>query len=454
MTQPPQMPLEPGAYPQAVRPTYTAGQGGYRAQGQPQQAPHGSAIGVGGGAQASEQQGAPPLRYSTQSAGRSSGEMRATAALARSRAWARPASIGLRLLSFTIDLLIAGLLATVASVALGHWLFALIVLLEYAVIVMILESRTGATPAQFMLRIRTTRDDSPFSLGFARALGRALVQAAGSLLAGIGGWIVVATAASDPKKANRSIADRVGQALVVKVPTRAERAAEAERAAALAAHGPRVSITRAGAAPIAMQQVPTRQYAVRTPGQSALVPQAGVSAQLPAPIAPPPLTSYEVPWESRYNEPGLPMYEGSASAPAAPFASVVAAASAIPAAPAAPEAAAQRVLLRLSFDTGQSQLVAAEGSILLGRKPDASTHDEQLVSVRDPDGTVSKTHLRIDVQSDTLWLADLGSTNGSEVFDEMGEGTELRTGHPVRFEVGSRVRIGHRSFTIAIVEGV
>lgn len=100
---------------------------------------------------------------------------------------------------------------------------------------------------------------------------------------------------------------------------------------------------------------------------------------------------------------------------------------AAPVAPSAP-APARVDSLRLTFDTGQSQIVAAAGVIHLGRKPEASAGDEQLVTVRDPDGTVSKTHLRIELRGDEIWLTDLGSTNGSEMFDEVDDGTELREG--------------------------
>lgn len=360
----------------------------------------------------------------------------------------------MRLLAYTIDVLLAVLTATVAGVLVGHWLVALIVLIEVAVIVLVIESRTGATPAQLMLRMRTTRDDSPFSLGFPRALARGLVQAAGSLVAGVGGWIVVASASSDPLKAKRSIADRAGRALVAKVPTAAEREAEAQRMAELAAYGPRVSITRAGAAPIALQHVPARQYAVRTPSmlhagvpgpaagsavhsgvdaqvQNALVAQA---PKLPTPVAPPQSAIQGAPWNEAPSAPNAPIAPRIAPDPVASVQPL-------------------RSLLRLTFDTGQSQTVTAEGVIYLGRKPELVVGDEQLVTVRDPDGTVSKTHLKIEVRADGIWVTDQGSTNGSELFDEVDEAIELLSGERARFEEGSRVRIGHRSFTIAVVEG-
>lgn len=436
MTQQPyaqQQPYSVQQQPAPARPSYTAGTGLYPAAQRPTEGP----------GWAPQQ---PEVTAPAQPSVAPTSAKRLAAALERSRFWARPASTGLRLLSYTIDALVATLLALAAWLVTSSLLLGAILLLEYLVIIVVVEARTGATPAQLMLRIRTTRDDSPFSLGAGRAALRALVQGAGSLVLVVGGWIVVATSAADAQRAGRSIADRAGRALVVKVPSKADREAESQRAVELAARGPRVSITRPGELPVELQNLPARQYTVRTPVvappprhsvQETVVEQAPLSHVAPVVQA--------VPDEGAM--PAAPVYRRGQTS----YRSGAAAAVAPTPEPAYEPAAASALLL--GFDTGQRVEVPAGSSVNLGRKPEPTADDDRLVVVQDPDGTVSKTHLRIEHRSGTVWLIDQGSTNGTEIFDEEGRGTVLRQGERVLLEEGSRVRIGHRSFTVANVEG-
>ena len=466
--------------PEAARPSYTAGAGLYpaarRAAGEPGWAP-----------QPDADPGARPSGAPTPA-------QRLATALGRSRFWARPASTGMRLLGYTIDALVTVLFALAAWLATSSPLLAAIVLLEYLVIVVVIEARTGATPAQLLLRMRTTRDDSPFSIGFGRAALRALVQGVGSLVLFVGGWIIVATSAADAQRAGRSIADRAGRALVVKVPSKADRAAESQRAAELAARGPRVSVTRPGELPVELQNLPARQYTVRTPvvappprrstppagegAQGAEMPVAPIVQTPVAPVAPVAPVGLGALGESAAPEapaaPAAPVYRrgqmsyrGGAAAgtgfDAAVASVALGASAAIAPMSEAPEASAPSrepayepavpSALLLGFDTGQRVEVPAGSSVNLGRKPEPIADDDRLVIVQDPDGTVSKTHLRIEHRSGAVWLIDQGSTNGTEIFDEEGRGTVLSKGERVLLEEGSRVRIGHRSFTVATVEG-
>ncbi|WP_244303023.1 FHA domain-containing protein [Leucobacter coleopterorum] len=109
--------------------------------------------------------------------------------------------------------------------------------------------------------------------------------------------------------------------------------------------------------------------------------------------------------------------------------------------------------LLLTFDTGQRAQLPIPVTVNLGRRPDPTEAEDQLLVVQDPESSVSKTHLRLDYRGESVWVTDLGSTNGSEIFDDTGEGTPLSRGVRVRLDDGSRVRIGRRSFTAAIVQG-
>jgi predicted component of type VI protein secretion system len=109
--------------------------------------------------------------------------------------------------------------------------------------------------------------------------------------------------------------------------------------------------------------------------------------------------------------------------------------------------------LLLTFDTGQRAQLQVPVAVNLGRRPELSDAEDQALVVQDPENSVSKNHLRLEYRGASVWLTDLGSTNGSEIFDDSGAGMVLAPGSRVRLEDGSRVRIGSRSFTVATVRG-
>lgn len=420
---------------------------------------------------------------------------RLAAALARSRAWARPAGAGARVAAFTIDLVVVLLIAVLAWVFTKSLLIGVVALLEAAVILAVLEARTGVTIGNLLLRMRTVRDDAPFSPGVARGAARALVQGAGSLVAFVGGIAVAATSAGDPMRMGRSIADRAGRTLVVKVPSNAERQAWAQGAEAWAASAQATGMAQAPAAahqeqpaqpqrvpqPVApMQhvapvaqvpqqaqpqqrpqaqaqpqvhaqpQVQQRPQAQSQPQPAARPQQPAVSvAQAPAGQAVPPILRAPAP--ARGPATGtVPPAAGNAQAMPAGVVPVDAP-IAMPPQPVRHVEVGEQLLL--TFDTGQRAQLSIPVAVNLGRKPDRTEQDDQLVVVQDSEGTVSKTHLRLDYRGDSVWLTDLGSTNGSEILDDTGEGSLLAKGSRVRLEDGSRVRIGNRSFTVATVRG-
>lgn len=424
---------------------------------------------------------------------------RLAAALARSRAWARPAGAGARVAAFTTDLLVVLLIAALTWVFTKSLLIGVVVLLEAAVILAVLEARTGVTIGNLLLRMRTVRDDAPFSPGVARGAVRALVQGAGSLVGFVGGIAVAATSAADPMRMGRSVADRAGRTLVVKVPSNAERQAWVQGAEAWAASAQAMGAAQAPAvahqagarqqpaqpqrvapsvapmqhvAPAAQvpQQVqpqqrpqaqpqpqahaqpqPQQRPQVQSPPQpAAQAQQPAVSvAQAPAGQAVPPILRAPAP--ARGPATGtVPPAAGNAHAMPAGVVPVDAP-IATPPQPVRHVEVGEQLLL--TFDTGQRAQLSIPVAVNLGRKPDRTEQDDQLVVVQDSEGTVSKTHLRLDYRGDSVWLTDLGSTNGSEILDDTGEGSLLAKGYRVRLEDGSRVRIGNRSFTVATVRG-
>src|SRR5690606_35679407 len=118
--------------------------------------------------------------------------------------------------------------------------------------------------------------------------------------------------------------------------------------------------------------------------------------------------------------------------------------------PPAPKVEVREHLL-LTFDTGQRERLPTPVVVNLGRKPERTDDDDRLIVVKDSEGSVSKTHLRLEYRRGSVWLTDQGSTNGTGIFDDSGEGARLHPGVRVRLEEGSRVRVGKRNFTVATV---
>lgn len=332
---------------------------------------------------------------------------------ARARLWANPASTRTRIAAYSIDAAVVIAAGAATAFISESFVLTAIVTLQLALLLVIAEARTGATAGNLLMRIRTTRDDVPYSLGIGRSVLRAVVQGAGFAVGAVGAWVIVATGLADPHRMGRTWSDRVGRALVVKVPRPdelkalsswlTERHAKGElgEPAALAAQAP------AAPADAAPAPRPQQHYQAATLGTGAHA--QALSGTLDAPLVP-------------------------AEAP-----------------PTHVEKAGPQVLL--TFDTGQRDFFAIPGVINLGRRPDRHAAEDRTLAVTDPDRSVSKTHLRIECRPDSIWLTDLESTNGSEIFDDSGNSHLLAPGQRVRLDEGARVRVGNRSFTIAAVAG-
>ena len=78
--------------------------------------------------------------------------------------------------------------------------------------------------------------------------------------------------------------------------------------------------------------------------------------------------------------------------------------------------------------------------VILGRRPvaDAAFPGAQLVAIQD--GTVSKTHARLELRDDAWYITDLDSTNGVLFATLMG--TEVEAPPGVEVEAGDRFLLG------------
>ena len=108
----------------------------------------------------------------------------------------------------------------------------------------------------------------------------------------------------------------------------------------------------------------------------------------------------------------------------------------------------------LEFSDGQH--VRTSGHAIVGRNPsldnladqlDGAT-DATLVTLQDPKKALSRTHFAIGQYEDTLWVADLGSGNGTVLTYPNGSTHNLEPG--VRYEVdpGCRIQAGPYSLIV------
>jgi hypothetical protein len=320
------------------------------------------------------------------------------------------ATTGAQVAAFTIDVLAVAAVATAVWFATGEAVFAGLAVVEMAVGLWVLEARTGATIGNAVLRLRASRDDAPFSPGIGRALVRRLLTGVGFLALGAGAWVVVASGAWDKNGRGRGWADNAARTQVVALPPKVGRTGFEGAGARAAADAPVVL-----SAPQVMSTL-ARQHSVDEDSVS----------------------------QSQTGAPGASFAEGKA-APAA------AAAPVAPASAALPENADGTILL--VFDTGQRVQFPTPVAVNLGRNPAATEPSDMLVTVADPEQTVSKTHLRLEHSRGRTWVTDGGSTNGTDLLDDEGGVTTLAPGNRVLLDEGVRVRIGNRAFTISLILG-
>ena len=113
-----------------------------------------------------------------------------------------------------------------------------------------------------------------------------------------------------------------------------------------------------------------------------------------------------------------------------------------------PSVPAPRVHLHLRFDTGEE--LDVEGDGLVGRSPATEPGVAHVVSIDDPDRSISKAHLAFGPEPGgrRLWVVDRGSTNGTVLVDPDGTSVALPPGTRAVVERGWTVRFGRRSLLV------
>lgn len=331
------------------------------------------------------------------------------------------ASVGAQVLAFSIDVALVVAVSVAVLLISGSAVFGTLAAAELIIFLWVLEARTGATVGSALLRLRASREDSPYSPGIGRSFVRRIIVGAGFLGAVVGAWVVVASAAWDKNGKNRGWADIAAHTQLVAVPPRrrpAPQAAAPEYAAA--------------GAPLAYPQ--------------AEAPIVLAAPQVVSTLARPAVVNED---SASQSQTGIPEPAFVASAPIEPP---------VEAAPVGdaptinvPEALDGTILL--VFDTGQREQFATPVAVNLGRNPVATDPTDALVTVNDPDSTVSKTHLRLEHSRGRTWVTDGGSTNGTDLLEDDGDVITLTPGNRVLVEQGVRVRMGNRAFTISVILG-
>jgi hypothetical protein len=101
--------------------------------------------------------------------------------------------------------------------------------------------------------------------------------------------------------------------------------------------------------------------------------------------------------------------------------------------------------------------VTLDVDFVLGREPafDSDVIDGRArpLRINDPNGTVSRLHLRISLVGWQVEISDLGSANGS-VLQSSGTEWPLAPFEPTVIEPGMRIAIGHRSIQYVAYRGV
>ncbi|MDQ0769958.1 putative RDD family membrane protein YckC [Pseudarthrobacter defluvii] len=108
--------------------------------------------------------------------------------------------------------------------------------------------------------------------------------------------------------------------------------------------------------------------------------------------------------------------------------------------------AAPLAVLRIRLDDGRD--FQLDRSVLVGRNPVGAVGEQhaQLLAVDDPGRSISKTHLHLLTDGAGIWVTDRHSTNGSAVTTPDGLRTPLVPGVPTFVTPGSSVHFGDRTF--------
>lgn len=353
---------------------------------------------------------------------------------------------------------------TATAAALGGFFLAAsiatVLILAYTIWKWLWEARSGKTPGNVLLGLRTASEDGE-APGPAAIFIRGLILAVSNVVPVVGPIVVVISNLWDPNHKRQGWQDKVAKTLVLDVN---------------AGRDPLTTGGLYGAAPTGQPVAPGGQPAApeaepvfagqQWPAFDANAAEAGSSGIISgipgfsAPAAPASRAAsgqsttaggtsvasapQEAPasYVSRPTEPAAQAEDELAftrlrSDPAT-------------AAPAQAERAhaPQPRGIAIRFDDGRE--VAVDGTVLIGRNPAAAEGEdvEHLIDFADMGRSVSKTHLQLRVDGGTVWVADRNSTNGTAVTGADGFRNQLTPGSPVAARIGDTVHFGDRSFTI------
>lgn len=395
-----------------------------------------------------------------------------------------PASVGRRVLAYVIDALAAFLLGGAFLVA-GVWqarassdpaagrglaIVGGVVLLALGLAQWWSHARSGVTLGKALVGLRTLDVATGRPIGPWRVLLRWLVAAAGTLAAGIGYLVVLASPLFDATGRRQGWHDKAAGALVVDVVAGVDplRPRAGEAAATARLDGLLAPVAAVDLEPSPLPQRPTPPPAPPTaaPVAAPAVPPVAAPAApaVPAPAVPAAPVTGPVAW---------PPPAAPARYPADDATAVIARVPAgdDDAPPLEPTVLVDQVpgleddvaLTRLAQDVPRAsgrpvlrlwdgEELSLTGYALVGRNParrDDEPMPERVIAVPDQRRSVSKTHLAVGVDVSGVWVRDRGSTNGTVVTLPDGAQVICAPGQLVRVPVGATVSFGDFWFTVA-----
>ena len=394
--------------------------------------------------------------------------------------------VGPRVLAYAIDLLllvvVALLMVFVARVSDGGAAPVTLVVVPLIGLGQLLaEGLRGATLGAYLTGLRTVDARTGGAPGVPRAFVRQLVVGLGALVAGVGNWVVAASAAWDSSPQRRGWHDRASGTAVVGVGAQAQTPAgpTATRGTAPRSAAPWTPTPPPGrdASPVGDAPTSTTSGVAAAPSTDGF-PAVGAAPAAPFPLPPvapaappaPPAPDWVRPAPALDPAPApvaarpdlLPpppeggrRERGGARPPVTP-----APAPALPTEDDLAELEHTRVrdpgtlrrrtgTLALHFDTGERVRVVGRG--LVGRGPRAEDGQDILhvVVLSDAARSLSRVHAEfgpepVEDEGAAIWVSDRGSTNGTVVVDPAGAARVLPAGARAVVGAGWTVRLGDR----------
>jgi RDD family/FHA domain len=359
----------------------------------------------------------------------------------------QPARAARRIAAFSIDAAIALLVGVAVLLAWGP-AFGALATVEVAVGQLVWEGNTGRTLGNLLLHLRTTRSDSPRTLGSARAALRGLIVLVGFLVAGVGAWVVVLSSAWDSSGRRQAYSDRASGSVTIGVPAGRRTTTTEWRVRQRSAKPVEAPVPRGVATaerPAEVQQSPAPSVASSAPLFVSLSPSEAPRRELTAEqeeraeairLISPTVVSTRITVRDIDENSSDPAEDSIAPMPGTDV---------------APSVASLGSML-IAFDTGLKATVSVPGTGVIGRAPRAVAAHDHLIAVDDPDKSISRSHVRFEIDADAIRVLDTGSTNGTDLLDDEGGVTRLQPEQWTEVPPGARVRMGERVFTLTPVE--